>query len=170
MWIARRARQLQLVEREARFGEETESEGQAVGPRPSDVTLFVRFERAGEEAMRAVLRRYAPDGTLSAGDLRAAVEPMVDSLRLATHAEAVAAAPELPAVHSPVEGGLVTCLRVKSRGPLPGLEDPTGRESLSNWLRRLAAYEPAKLLSVKLGEANASGGAGLVRELRPLHR
>ncbi len=169
MWIARQARRMQLEERQ----HDRRVSG-AVGaraeepPRPSDVTLFVRFERAGEEIMRGVLQRYAPDGTLPAGELRAAVEPMVDSLRLATHADAVAAAAEVPPVKSPVEGGLVACLRVKSRAPLPGLSDPTHRASLAAFLRALASFEPATLLSVKLAEAVRQEGAA--RELRPLHR
>lgn len=186
IWLARRARSMRLEERE-RYAAELEAEG----PQPSganDLTLFVRFERAGEDIMRGVLRRYAPDGTLPAEELRAAVEPMVDSLRLATHAEAVelpteglpegvaagatsappAAASETQPVKSPVEGGLVTYLRVTSRAPLPGLSDPTHRASLASFLRALASFDPTTLLSVKLAEAVRQEGAP--RELRPLHR
>ncbi len=168
MWLAREARRMRDEERRALAGPPGTTPG-AEGPRPSDVTLFVRFERAGEDIMRAVLRRYAPDGSLPASELRAAVEPMVDSLRLATHADAVAAASDVPPVHSPVDGGVVTCLRVKSRAPLPRLSDPGNRASLAAFLRALAKFEPSALLSVKLGEASLEDGTE-VRELRPLHR
>jgi hypothetical protein len=167
VWIAREARRLRMEESN-RLRTAPGLPEDAVTPRASDITLFVRFERMGEDIMRGVLTRYAPDGTLPADEVRAAVEPMVDSLRLATHADVVEAAPESPRVHSPVDGGLVTCLQVKARTPLLGISDPTHRSSVAAFLRTLGSLDPAKLLSVKLAEAELGGGGA--RELRPLHR
>src|SRR5690606_2507986 len=134
---------------------------------PSEVAVAVRFERAGEAAVRALLAHVDASGEVSATQLPELLEPLVDSLRLATHAEQLEPGAEAPAVQSPVEGGVVTCLEVRARDPLPALEDPTARSSLSRWLRALGRVDPARLVSVRIAEVLRSPDASAA--LRPLH-
>jgi hypothetical protein len=169
LWLAREARRVRFEEREARQRMRALEGATEVPPSPSDMAVVVRFERAGADMMRRVLKRAEPGGAVPLTEVRRAVDPMVDALRLATHAEAFPATDEAPPVRSPLEGGLVACLGVKSRAPLPGLEDPTEREGLAAWLRRFEALEPGKLLSVKLVEVFAASDER-APELRPLHR
>jgi hypothetical protein len=169
LWLAYESRRVRFEEREARRRVGALERAHEPPPSPSDMAVVVRFERAGEATMRRVLERFGPEGKLPVTELRKAVDPMVDSLRLATHADAFAPGDAVPPLRRPTEGGLLACLRIRSRAPLPGLVDPTAREGLAAWLRKLEALEPTKLLSVKLVEIFAAADAPGA-ELRPLHR
>jgi hypothetical protein len=167
MWIAQKSRRMDDAQRQERRRARERRSSVEVGP--SEVTVFLRYERAGETAMRDVLAHLAPGGEIPADALPSVVEPMVDSLRLATHVEQLDAGPDVASVQSPVEGGVVTRLEVRSTAPLPRLEDPTARSALSGWLRGIAALDPTRVISVKLGEVFASPDVG-APALRPLHR
>jgi hypothetical protein len=118
-----------------------------------DVSLFLRFEGEGAEAMRALAARFAPHGILPAEAVSEVAEAVRAALDDATHGELVVAAYRVQPVRSPAPGGVIVCLRAQSRVALSVVERSAQRKHLRALLRAIAALEPAQIVSGDFLEA-----------------
>jgi hypothetical protein len=121
------------------------------GTRTGDISLFLRFEDHGADAMKALVERFGPHGVLpqeAVGEVAGAILAALDE---ATHGEVVVAAYRVVAVRSPVDGGLFLCFRTQSRTPLLVIEDEARpsvhRKHLRDLLRAIAALDASQVVS-----------------------
>ncbi|MBC7173405.1 MAG: hypothetical protein H5U40_13280 [Polyangiaceae bacterium] len=127
----------------------------AVGPRvaverahaTADLTLYLRFEGSRIDEL---VSRFDPHGIVAPEALPALARDLIEALDEATHGALVIAGYKAVPVRRPVPGGLIVCLRTRSRSAIVVPKRPSHRSDLGALLRMLAELDPAEVVSADL--------------------